>query len=70
MRTSTKIALMALSLATVSCNKTKDWTCSCTDRGGGGGTEKYYFTQMKKDDAKTRCTAMETTNYVENCRLD
>ncbi len=70
MKTLSKIALLALIIVSASCNKRKDWTCSCTDRGGGGGTEKYYFTGMKKDDAKTRCSAMETTNYVENCKLD
>lgn len=70
MRTSTKIALLVLVIASASCNKTKDWTCTCTERGTGGAKENFYFTQMKKNDAKTKCTALETTTYVEDCKLD
>lgn len=63
------IALVALLMISASCNKKKDWTCTCTVNGGEAVVTLYDQT---KKDAKAECTAKESnTQYtITGCKVD
>jgi Tfp pilus assembly major pilin PilA len=72
MKTVSKIALLALvGLSFTSCNKEKDWKCTCTLNGKENtGT----LPGRTKKDAKAECKDAEnngsTTMVITNCHLD
>ncbi|MBS1585524.1 MAG: hypothetical protein JSS82_08240 [Bacteroidetes bacterium] len=63
------LALIALAMIATSCNKKKDWTCTCTVNGSEAVVTLYDQT---KKDAKAECSAKESnTQYtITGCKVN